>query len=192
MNLKQNAEKCVIVLHEIYGINDHIRYYAHSFLRKGYDVYVPNLLQKDQPYPYEKEEEAYLNFKENIGFERAHLQIRELIHKLSQQYDECLLAGFSVGATVSWLCSDEPSVDKVIGFYGSRIRQFTWVEPKADVVLLYGTDEPSFDPRELKASLSQKRKVHIEIVEAGHGFADPYSSRYQERVTKEIIFRFFP
>ncbi len=191
MILKQNADKYVILLHEIYGINVHIRYYAHSFFRKGYDVYVPNLLQKEQPYPYEKEEEAYLNFKENIGFEKASLQVKELIYKLSKQYDGCLLVGFSVGATVAWLCSEEPSVDKVIGFYGSRIRRFTSIEPKANVVLLYGTKEPSFDPRELKTSLDQKKKVHIEIVEAEHGFADPYSSRYQEGVVKELILRFF-
>ena len=51
--------------------------------------------------------------------------------------------------------------------------------------------EPSFNPRELKASLSDKRKVHIDIVQAGHGFADPYSKRYQEGIAKEVIAKFY-
>ena len=51
--------------------------------------------------------------------------------------------------------------------------------------------EPSFDPRELKASLSEKKKVHIDIVQAGHGFADPFSKRYQEGIAKEVIAKFF-
>ena len=51
--------------------------------------------------------------------------------------------------------------------------------------------EPSFDPRALTVSLNYKKKVHIDIVQAGHGFADPFSKRYQEGIVKEVIVKFF-
>ncbi|MCI0765926.1 dienelactone hydrolase family protein [Bacillus sp. TL12] len=190
MELKQNVEKCVILLHEIYGINQHIRYYADYFFQNGYDVYIPNLLGKDVPYSYENEEVAYHNFNQNIGFDAVLQQIKKLIRDVEQSYNKIQIVGFSIGATVGWLCSDEPSIQKVIGFYGSRIRQYIEIEPKAEVVLLYGDKEKSFEPKELKKVLEQKSNVFIEIVEAEHGFADPFSSKYQEEITKHIIERY--
>ena len=84
MELKQNSSKCVILLHEIYGINDHIKHYANLLFQKGFDVYVPNLLQRSIPFSYEEEEVAYENFITNVSFENAQDQVNTLINRLSK------------------------------------------------------------------------------------------------------------
>ena len=187
MELKQNSSKCVILLHEIYGINEHIKHYANLLFRKDFDVYVPNLIQRSVPFSYEEEEIAYENFMTNVDFENAHNQVNTLINHLSKEYSHIHIIGFSVGATVAWLCSEHPSVHKIIGFYGSRIRQFTQVIPRAETILLFGKQEKSFHPIHLKSTLSTYPLVVVKIVDGEHGFADPYSPKYNEQTTNQLL-----
>lgn len=186
MELKQNSSQCVVLLHEIYGINAHIKHYANVLFQKGYDVFVPDLLQRITPFSYEEEELAYQNFMTNVGFEKTQNEINSLINDLSKEYSHIRLIGFSIGATIAWLCSNHPSVHKVIGFYGSRIRHYTQVVPSVETILIFGEQEKSFNPFDLKVSLSVNPNVFVYIVEGEHGFADPYSSKYNEQTTKKL------
>lgn len=186
MELKQNSNQCVILLHEIYGINSHMNYYANALYEKNFDVYVPNLLQRTTAFTYDEEELAYKNFMENIGFEKAKSKIKALINDLSKEYSHIRIIGFSIGATIAWLCSNNPFVHKVVGFYGSRIRQYTDVIPNAETILIFGEQEESFNPVDLKISLAAYPNVLINIVEAAHGFSDPYSPKYNEHITNDL------
>ena len=186
MELKQNSNQCVILLHEIYGINSHIKHYANVFYQKGFDVYVPNLLQRITPFSYEEEELAYQNFMTNVGFEKAQNEVNALINNLSNKYSHIRMIGFSIGATIAWLCSNNPLLHKVVGFYGSRIRQYTDVVPNAETILIFGEKEKSFNPIDLKTRISTYPHVLVKIVEGKHGFADPYSSKYNEYTTYDL------
>lgn len=186
MELKQSSNQCAILLHEIYGINSHIKYYANTLYQKGFDVYVPDLLQRITPFSYEEDELAYQNFMTNVGFEKAQIAVNVLINKLSKKYSHIRIIGFSVGATIAWLCSNNPLVHKVVGFYGSRIRQYTHLVPNTETILIFGEQEKSFNPIDLKACLSVYANVLINIVEGEHGFADPYSSKYNKDITNRL------
>ncbi len=187
VELKQNSSQCVILLHEIYGINQHVKHYANVLYQEGFDIYVPNLLDGSTPFSYEEEEIAYHNFMTNIGFERTVEQINILMNDLSKKYLHIRIIGFSIGATVGWLCSEHPSVHKIVGFYGSRIRQYTQVVPSAEVTLIYGKQEKSFNPEDLKNVLSKYPNVLVQIVEGEHGFADPYSIKYNQDLTNSLL-----
>lgn len=45
--------------------------------------------------------------------------------------------GFSFGATVAWLQSGNKKIDSLVGFYGSRIRNYLEINPLADVNLYF-------------------------------------------------------
>ena len=187
MELKQSSNQCVILLHEIYGINSHIKYYSNALYEKGFDVYVPNLIQRITPFSYEEEDLAYQNFMTNVGFEKAKNDVNALINKLSKKYSQIRIIGFSIGATIAWLCSNNPLVHRVVGFYGSRIRQYTHIVPKVETILIFGEQEKSFNPLDLKTVLSMYPNVLVKIVEGEHGFADPYSSKYNEHTTNNLF-----
>lgn len=86
----------------------------------------------------------------NVGFEKAQNDVNTLIYRLSSDYLHIRIIGFSIGATIAWLCSNNPSIHKVVGFYGSRIRQYTKVVPNAETILIFGTQEKSFNPTDLE------------------------------------------
>lgn len=180
-----NNKKLIIILHEIYGLNRHIRYYAECFFEAGYDVLCPNFIQREEAFAYENEQPAYAHFIEHVGFENVFKEVSSLIRQEREHYEEIHVIGFSIGATVAWLCSSMEEVTTVSGYYGSRIRDYLYVQPKCPVLLIYG-EEISFDVKKLAGSLTMKN-VLVHVIDGSHGFADPYAPAFHEKSSKAAL-----
>ncbi|MHC1716032.1 MAG: dienelactone hydrolase family protein [Acidaminococcaceae bacterium] len=180
-----NSSTAVIVLHEIYGINSHIIAICDKLAKYGFDVIAPNLLNQAKPFDYSEEEAAYNNFKEDIGFDQACSQIKELLNKTKESYKNIYLLGFSAGATIAWLCSESSECDLVIGFYGSRIRDYLTIKPKCPVLLLFPSTEPSFDVDSLLQRLAQIENIEVSKIDGKHGFTDPFSPHYNRAAARK-------
>ncbi|MCM3787186.1 dienelactone hydrolase family protein [Domibacillus indicus] len=168
-----------IVLHEIYGINQHIEGICRKLSVKGLDIQCPNLLGRATPFTYEQESEAYTFFMKHVGFHKAAEQVKALIAACKQKYKQVFLIGFSAGATVAWLCSEEAGLTGIIGFYGSRIRNYLHISAACPVLLFFPSEEPSFQVSEVIKALNHPL-IHTIQYEAGHGFSDPFSSNYDQ------------
>ncbi|PGL73248.1 dienelactone hydrolase family protein [Bacillus sp. AFS055030] len=175
----------IIVVHEIYGINKHIKDICNSLNKLGFTVVCPNLLNNIENYCYKDEHKAYKHFTQEIGFELATNKIITLAKELRTTCNNLYILGFSVGATIAWLCSKyEGLFNGVIGFYGSRIRDYLGVSPKCETLLIFPTKEKSFDPEIVVTKLKTKDKVQIIKIEGSHGFTDPSTSNYDQYSTK--------
>lgn len=130
IKINNKADSIVIVIHEIYGINPPIESYCKLLSEQNFDVLCPNLIKQIIPYYYSQEEKAYHNFIENIGFENAVKTIQNLIVELKNDYNNIFIIGFSVGATVAWLCSELKYLNAIVGYYSSRIRNYLDIQPK--------------------------------------------------------------
>ncbi|GMK44436.1 hypothetical protein PghCCS26_15640 [Paenibacillus glycanilyticus] len=187
IEIKQHSDKAIIIAHEIYGLNRHISALCASIAAQGYDVYAPDLLNRQEPFGYEQEQEAYGNFMEHVGFDQASAAILKLAGELKSKYRQVFLIGFSIGATASWMCCASPDISAVVGYYGSRIRSYTELNPSCPVLLFYPEAEPSFDVDQLMAVLRVKPQVHIRKFSGNHGFGDPYSKRYVQASADEAF-----
>ncbi|SCC15207.1 Dienelactone hydrolase [Bacillus wiedmannii] len=134
----------LVTVHEIYGVNDHMHQVTQHFTSSHIDVFCPNLLQSQHAFHYSDEEKAYHFFMNHIGFDNGKKQIEEFITHLSSSYTHIGLIGFSVGATISWLCSNNPKIDFIIGCYGSRIRDYIHIKPTCATLLIFPEKEASF------------------------------------------------
>lgn len=192
LTYKNNSDTVVIVLHEIYGINDHIMNICNQLSKRKYDIIVPNLLQDRIKFSYDQEEAAYNYFVENIGFESAMKQIKQILYDVRLQYAKIYVLGYSIGATLAWLCSQTKLCDLVVGFYGSRIRDYLTVIPQCPALLLFPTEEKAFAVDDLIKKLSEIKGVIIKKINGKHGFADPFSKKYNNKsafiATKEVLF----
>ena len=173
------SDICILVLHEIYGLNQHMETICNKLSKYQFDILCPNLLQKGKNYSYSKEKKAYENFKENIGFSSATKKVKDILYKIRDKYKIIVIVGFSIGATISWLCSNDKNLcDIVIGYYGSRIRDYTEVIPKCPVMLFFPEKEKSFNIVSLIEEIKDKKNIEIYKFQADHGFSDPYSDKY--------------
>jgi len=186
LQLLKKSEKLIIVIHEIYGINQHMKNFCELLSNQDFDVICPNLLEREQSFDYSEEEIAYLNFMENVGFTDATLKIKNLLLDVKHKYQKIYIIGFSVGATVAWLCSEEECLDGVVGYYGSRIRNYTQLVPRCPTILFFPQEEESFSVDELISNL-QIKNIEIYKYFGQHGFSDPYSTKFNEKSYKNAL-----
>ncbi|MBP2655210.1 MAG: dienelactone hydrolase [Firmicutes bacterium] len=178
-----NSNTAIIVLHEIYGLNKHVANICTKLSECKYDVIAPNLLNGKGPFSYDQEELAYSYFMNNIGVERAMNQIRQIIYSIRPKYEKVFVLGYSIGATLAWLCSDAGLCDLIVGFYGSRIRDYLMVEPKCPGLLFVPNEEKSYDVDDLIESLNKFASIRVYKLTGQHGFADEFSKNYNKRST---------
>lgn len=174
---KNTSDTAIVVLHEIYGINSHIQTVCAYYKDLGYDVYCPNLIGREQTFEYAQQDLAYDYFKNNIGFD-IYLNLLKWLKELRAQYKTILLIGYSVGATIAWRCSSSGICDGVIGYYGSRIRDYLDVTPSCKVLLMFAENEPSFCPDQLQFTPAQQKSTSVVILPGHHGFCDIFSEHY--------------
>ncbi|OEH94174.1 dienelactone hydrolase family protein [Bacillus solimangrovi] len=185
ISIKNNHNTVVVVVHEIYGVNDHMIDVCKRLADHNVDVLCPNLLQVDKPYNYSQESIAYTNFIENVGIEIAKNKLKPILFDLKDKYDKVFVLGYSVGATIAWLCSNEAVVDGVVAYYGSRIRDYVQQLPLSPTLLFFPQIETSFDVDQLVETLSNKEHVYIRKMEGNHGFSNPYSNSYHQQSAQD-------
>ncbi|MBG9446120.1 dienelactone hydrolase family protein [Cytobacillus firmus] len=181
-----NSNSLILVIHEIYGINQHIKSFCELLNKQNFEVICPNLLEREKPFDYSQEEAAYHHFMEHVGFNRAARKIKDLLLDIKDEYETIYIIGFSIGATVAWLCSEEDCVDGIVGYYGSRIRDYLELTPRSPAILFFPQEEQSFNVDELVGTL-KKKKIKAYKFTGKHGFSDPYSSRYDAKSEQEAF-----
>ncbi|MGY4786623.1 dienelactone hydrolase family protein [Bacillus sp. OHL2] len=133
-----HQKPAIILIHEIYGINDHMKSVIQHFELAGFKVYCPHLLGRVKYFDEDRKDDAYRYFMNEVGFERSINTVLHLAKKIKTKDEEINLfvLGFSVGATVAWLCSQHGDLfSGVIGFYGSRIRDYVTISPECETLL---------------------------------------------------------
>lgn len=191
MNSKsEKSENAIVLLHEIYGVNQFIKKQYQKFIEAGYDVFCPNMIGRAS-FSYEESIEAYDFFINNIGFE-VYKEVSDFVNELKDKYNNVFIIGFSVGATIAWRCSENSLCSGIVACYGSRIRDYTNINPICPMLLIFA-NEDSFDVHALACKLQDKQHLSILECDAEHGFLDPYSKRYndkQSRFAEEAITSF--
>jgi dienelactone hydrolase len=186
LNIQKKSDTVIIVIHEIYGLNQHMQGYCELLSSQGFDVICPDLLERERPFDYSQEDAAYRHFMENVGFTGALYKIKDILSDIKDEYQKIFILGFSAGATVAWLCSEEECVDGIVGYYGSRIRNYAELAPRCPALLFFPLEEPSFNVDELISALESKNaEVHKFMGE--HGFSDPYHSKYHAESAQAAV-----
>lgn len=188
LTILNNSDTVIIILHEIYGINQHIKTVCEYYSKAGFDIICPDLINQKKPFEYVEEAVAYNHFRNNIGFEKASGQVNSIIGKARERYKHVFLLGFSIGATIAWICSDANNMcDGVIGYYGSRIRDYKSVVPKCPVILIYPKEEKSFNIKMLVDNIRNYENVDAYILDGKHGFSDAFSMSYLKESHEKSI-----
>jgi dienelactone hydrolase len=176
LTFQNGSDSAIVILHEIYGINRHIREVCRKYSAAGYDVYCPDLLA-GRSFNYAQQQDAYEFFMKAAGFE-VYRSINDVTRQLRPKYRKIILLGFSAGATVAWRCTESGLCDGIIGCYGSRIRDYTELTPRCPALLIFADQEQSFDAASLATELKSKPNVTAVLLNGSHGFCDPFSAAY--------------
>lgn len=183
---KMKSQKAVVLIPEIYGINQYMKDWSEFFNVQGYDNYCIDLSECGCYYSYSESGKAYEYFINKIGFEKYN-EVDVYIRDLRDAYKKIIVFGSSVGATIAWRLTENGSCDGMIGYYGSRIRDYLEVNPVCPCLLVFPEQEESFDVLSVVPKLNEKEKVTTLVLPGTHGFADPYGNDFVFQSEKKAL-----
>ncbi|MFZ6843762.1 hypothetical protein [Undibacterium sp. RuTC16W] len=132
---------------------------------------------------YRSEQSAYQAFISRGGLARYRDKLDRVIQKQQTEHRNipCITIGFSAGASALWLLAATETayhIDQMVLFYGSRIRDYTHLQPRCPARLIFAAHEAAFDPLTLTQQLRQQGQPAELIANTSHGFMNPYSGGF--------------
>lgn len=173
----------MIILHEIFGVNDPVKALTRRYAEDGYVAVAPDMLWRLEPglaLGYSREEtlramaivEAFDLAKgvEDLG------RVVETLRRQEMVNGKVGVLGLCMGGTLAFLAASRLQVDAGICFYGTDLEQHLDSVPKINcpIMLHYGGKD-RFIPQELVARITGELATHgrkdvYVYPEGNHGF----------------------
>ena len=166
----------MVVIQEIFGVNQHIRAVCDRLAAEGYVAVAPALFDrqvKDYQSGYTPAEiEKSRTFVAKPDWDSM-LRDTDAAIKEIKGAGPVGIIGFCMGGTIAFLSATRLSgLSAAIGYYGGRIVAFADEKPKCPVQLHFGEKDASIPMTDVE-TIKQKRSSDCEIYvykDAGHGF----------------------
>ncbi|MGE8546672.1 MAG: dienelactone hydrolase family protein [Alcaligenes sp.] len=170
----EQAPRGLVVLQEIFGVNDHIRATCERFAQQGYRVISPALFDRrergvEMGYTAQDVQRG-LALRGAIPLEKTLLDLQAAIDALGQRHVG--IVGYCWGGSLSWqaACKLE-GLQAASCWYGAQIAQAADLKPRVPVQMHFGVQDHSIPPSAVQAIRAAQPQADIyEYDEAGHGF----------------------
>ena len=191
------ARGAIIVIQEIFGINDGIRQKADDWAAKGYLAVAPDVFWRQEP-GLELNPDVPEEFQRGVGvmmkhdFELGIRDVEAVIHwiRRNQGVAKVGLVGFCMGGKIAYMAAARTDVDASVGYYGVAIDQMLGESHAiAKPLLLHVPTADGFVPpaaqQAIHAGLDDNAHVTIhDYPGLDHGFADTFGARRDEAGAK--------
>ena len=170
------AKGIVVVMQEIFGVNDHIRRDTDKFAGHGYVAIAPAVFDRI-------ETGVELGYDED-GFAKGRSVVGELgwdgpLRDVRAAADAAASAtgcggpafgvGYCWGGTLAWLAATRLAIPSV-GYYGGRTAGLVDEQPQAPVMLHFGARDHAIPMADVDTIRAAHRGVPVHVYDAGHGF----------------------
>lgn len=165
----------VVVLQEIYGLDDYVRADVQRWARLGYEVYAPSLFDRQEPGFVAAHDADGLQ----LGFRYAQANGADTpTHDVETCVDDLLsrgatfVVGYCYGGWIAWLAACKiDSLAAAACYYGGRIAQDAAYPPLCPVVMHFGAEDPHIPQSQVDIIRAAHPELPVWSYEgAGHGF----------------------
>lgn len=197
------AKGVVIVIQEIFGVNEHIRDVADGFAAEGFAAIAPrffNRLGRDDTLGYAGDDIALgKELAYSIDWQDAVKDVAAAIGEARRRGLKAGVVGYCWGGSLAWLAAtrlegvDAP--DAVASYYGSKVPDFVHEKPHAPVIMHLGAEDPTIPPEAIKKIQDAQPDMSVFVYDgADHGFnCDRRGSYHAEaaRLARQRTLLFF-
>lgn len=175
----------LVVIQEIFGVNDHIKRVTDGFAADGYYCIAPAIFDRAKPgvdldYSPESIAEGRSHF-EKIGLDKMLLDV-EAARAAAASAGKVGVVGYCLGGSLAWLAATRlHGIAAASCYYGGRIPAFAGEKPHCPVQMHFGekdTSIPMADVEKVRANVP-KRLVDIFTYPAGHAFNRDAGQSYE-------------
>ena len=184
-----NSDQYLLVIHEWWGLNDHIKQEADQLYKDLDGVNVLALDLYDGQVATERDQAAQI--MQSIQTERAQAIINGAIEYAGEDANVatigwCFGGGWSLQATI---LAGEQAAGCVM-YYGMPVKEMREIEKiSTDVLGIFGLQDGGITPEVVNTFEQQMEEadkdITVEMYDAGHGFANPSNPKYDEEATED-------
>lgn len=194
----------LVLIQEVFGLNDHIRSLACKYASEGYVTWAPAYFDHFEPlleFGYDTRSTVKgRDLVAKLGWDQAladTLQAAGALRlTLPESKNKVATVGFCWGGTVAWLTAcraQQGTPDAAVSYYGRAIWEFRNETPERPVLLHYGANDPLIPSAQVHDVKSAHPEIPVLTYDAGHGFNCEARSDYNEeaaRLAHERTMRF--
>ena len=162
----------LVVIQEIFGVNEHIRGVAELYAAQGYAVLAPSffdLVQPDVELAYGTEGvQAGLALVNELGLDRAVSVVEAAADQLTG-YGKVGTVGYCWGGTVALLAAQRLGLPSS-SYYGARNVPFLDIPFKAPAIFHFGDQDASIPATAVAAHREKQPTLPVYVYPADHGF----------------------
>ena len=182
------ARAGLVVIQEIFGVNDHIRDVADGFAADGFAVIAPALFDRAEPGVQlgyvGPDRDRGLAIHADVGWDGPVLDIAAAVAALAPA-GRVGVVGYCWGGSLAWLAACRLDVDCSVGYYGGQIKDHLGEKPRCPVMLQFGDTDESILLEDVDAIRAAHGDVPVHVYPGGHGFnCDRRPSHHPESAVK--------
>ncbi len=170
---KGRARGRLVIVQEIFGVNDHIREVCAGFAADGFEVIAPALFDRAaRGVALAYDEEGFARgraLRAEVGNDNA---ARDIAAALAAFGDgpRAAVVGYCWGGALAWLAATRLAPACAVGYYGTQIVEYIHEHPQCPVMLHYGEKDPTTPPEQIARVRAAQPEAAIHVYPAGHGF----------------------
>ncbi len=171
----EGAGAAVVIVQEIFGVNDHIRSVVDRYASFGYRTIAPALFDRVEPgVELEYDDDGIARGRElatQIAFEPAMLDVAAAVEHVSETGPVAVI-GYCFGGSVAWLSASQLPVAAAVGYYGGQVHALIDRRPGVPTMLHFGELDHAIPLDDVQAVAAAHPDVPVHVYEgAGHGFS---------------------
>ena len=170
------AKGIVVVIQEIFGVNDHIRRDTDKFAGHGYVAIAPAVFDRvETGVELGYDEEGFAKGRSvvgDLGWDGPLLDVQAAADAAATATGcggPMFGVGYCWGGTLAWLAATRLAIPSV-GYYGGRTAGLVDEQPKAPVMLHFGAKDHAIPMADVNTIREAHRAVPVHVYDAGHGF----------------------
>jgi|TARA_B110000238_G_C16132049_1_gene441918 carboxymethylenebutenolidase len=175
----------VVVIQEIFGVNDHIREVCDGYAEEGYIALAPALFDRVAPgieLGYEGDDMA-----QGVEIAMGTLEMPNTLSDVQAAIDYLAkdgkvgVVGYCFGGLLTWLsAADANNIACASGYYGGGIAQSIEKAPKVPTILHFGDLDAHIPIPDVKSIDEAHPEVMVYTYDADHGFNCDHRGSYNE------------
>ncbi|WP_295993565.1 dienelactone hydrolase family protein [Rugamonas sp.] len=184
----------IVLIQEIFGVNQHIRNVADQYAADGYVVLAPDLFWRSGPRIEIDYDEAgwkrAIELMNALDMDQAQADLAATAKALRAQDvvgDKIAAIGYCLGGRLSYLTAANGVVDAAVAYYGGGIQNMLdrADDIKAPLLMHFGGNDshiPATAVKSIAERFGDNELVEIHVYpQAGHGFNRTHPDSYHQR-----------
>jgi carboxymethylenebutenolidase len=175
----------LVLVMEIFGVNDHIKELCDSYAAEGFEVLSPQLydrVERGFAVGYAPEDiQRGLALRSRNSYDNTVTDVQMCIDELKAR-GPVVCTGFCYGGSVTWLAAGRcRDLAAAAGFYGGAIKDFLNERPRCPTILHFGEKDASIPLADVERIRGTHPEVTVYVYEgADHGFCSDRRQNYDE------------